>query len=324
MKKNIFLYPGQGAQFSGMLKEFCQKGSEDSVAANDVIALAEKITGENIRKYMWEISAEELARSDRSQIAICVMELALTASLKVCGTEGDVFAGFSLGEFAALYGSGVLSMEDTIYLVWQRGKIMQKVCDEIATTSVDGNLPGMTAVIGLSPEKVVAVVDSIPEGANGKDVFVANWNSLKQTVIAGTSEGLEKAEAVLKDGGARRVIRLKVAGPFHSPLMKKAANAFEPIMENVEFNEPTKILLSNVTGNVVKNPKEIKSNLLKHFVEGVRWTQESEVIANMIDYKNPNCSDYWKIYEVGPGNVLAGLWRDSGYAENISVNIVEI
>lgn len=322
--KNVFLFPGQGAQFPGMLKDFCKKGDEASVAANDVIALAEKITGENIREYMWAISAEEMARSDRSQLAITVMSLGMTAALKVRGIKPDVCAGFSLGEFSALYGSGVLSMDDTIKLVWQRGKIMQKLCDEIAQNSVDGKMPGMAAVIGLEPTKVLEIVNNIDFSVSGKNVFAANMNSPKQTVIAGSAEGLEKAEIALKEAGARRVIRLKVAGPFHSPLMEKAGEEFAKVLDDITFNNPNKILLSNVTGGEVKESITIKENLIKHFTHPVLWTDEEKVLSDLIDTKNPDVTSQWKIFEVGPGSVLSGLWRDSGYAENILCQAVEL
>lgn len=320
--KTVFLFPGQGAQFPGMLKDFCNKGDEESVAANDVIALAEKITGENIRQYMWDLSAEEMARSDRSQLAITVMSLAMTAALKVRGIEPDVCAGFSLGEFSALYGSGVLSMEDTIKLVWQRGKIMQSLCEEIAKNSSDGKMPGMAAVMGLDPEKIVEVVNGLDFAETGKNVFAANMNSPKQTVIAGSAEGLEMAEAALKEAGARRVIRLKVAGPFHSPLMEKAGKEFGKILEEVTFNNPKKILLSNVTGGEVKDAISIKENLIKHFTHPVLWTNEEKVLSELIDAKNSEVASQWKIFEVGPGSVLSGLWRDSGFSENISCEAV--
>lgn len=320
--KTVFLFPGQGAQFPGMLKDFCNKGDEESVAANDVIALAEKITGENIRGYMWDISAEEMARSDRSQLAITVMSLGMTAALKVRGVEPDVCAGFSLGEFSALYGSGVLSMEDTIKLVWQRGKIMQNLCEEIARNSVDGKMPGMAAVMGLEPNKVLDVVNALDFSIDGKNVFAANMNSPKQTVIAGSAEGLEKAESALKEAGARRVIRLKVAGPFHSPLMEKAGKEFARVLDEVTFNNPKKILLSNVTGGEVKDAISIKENLIKHFTHPVLWTDEERVLSDLIDAKNSEVASQWKIFEVGPGSVLSGLWRDSGFAENISCEAV--
>lgn len=320
--KTVFLFPGQGAQFPGMLKDFCNKGDEESVAANDVIALAEKITGENIRGYMWDISVEEMARSDRSQLAITVMSLGMTAALKVRGVEPDVCAGFSLGEFSALYGSGVLSMEDTIKLVWQRGKIMQNLCEEIARNSVDGKMPGMAAVMGLEPNKVLDVVNALDFSIGGKNVFAANMNSPKQTVIAGSAEGLEKAESALKEAGARRVIRLKVAGPFHSPLMEKAGKEFTRVLDEVTFNNPKKILLSNVTGGEVKDAISIKENLIKHFTHPVLWTDEERVLSDLIDAKNSEVASQWKIFEVGPGSVLSGLWRDSGFAENISCEAV--
>lgn len=330
-KKNVFLYPGQGAQFKGMIKDLCETKSEAGVAAMDVVMLAEKISGEPVRDYLWNTEAPELARSDRSQLAITTASLALTAALKVQGIEGDVFAGFSLGEFAALCSSGVVSIEDALKMVYKRGKIMQAVCDEIQTAAVksglalaadgagESNAPGMSAVIGLTPEKVCEVLKMLNSG----NVFAANLNSPKQTVIAGTSTDLAKAEEKLKEAGARRIVRLKVAGPFHSPLMQKAADLFKEVLVEVEFKNPAKTILSNVTGDVVTDADEIKRNLLLHFTHPVLWTSEEMKISKLIEADKTDVAENWKIFEVGPGNVLGGLWRDSGYAENISCESAE-
>lgn len=310
--KYAFLYPGQGAQFQGMMYDICGAYSE----AMAVVEKAEKITGVKISDYLWNIPAEELARSDRSQIAITVAELAVAAALKSRGIIGSVFAGFSLGEFAALCSAGVLSFEETVSVVFQRGLIMQKACEQIAESSA-GAVPGMAACIGLPPEKVIEVLEPLsavrPDGSGGI-AFAANMNSPKQTVVSATAEGLEQAEQLLKAAGARRFIRLKVAGPFHSPLMIKGAEEFARVLETVSFKNPAAgvVLLSNVTGAPCISGADAKDNAVRHFTNPVLWTTEERFIAEHIAASGGSAD--WRILEAGPGTVLGGLWRDSGYA----------
>lgn len=308
--KNVFIFPGQGAQKKGMIQDICEKYP---VAMKTVLD-AEKITGEKISDYLWNIEDSELSRSDRSQLAITTASLALVNVLKEKGYEANVCAGFSLGEFSALCAAGVLSFEETMKLVQQRGKIMQKVCDELAAKS-EGKPAGMAAVIGLTPDEVVAAVKPL---ADAGICFAANLNSPKQTVISGTFEGLAQAEELCTKAGCRRFIRLKVAGPFHSPLMKDAGDEFEKVLAEIEFKDPVAKLYSNVTGKLITTGKEAKELAVMHFTNPVKWTSEEAEIAEVIDYKNADCGNNWNIVEVGPGNVLSGLWRDSGFAENNS------
>lgn len=308
--KNVFLFPGQGAQKKGMLLDICQKYP----VAMKVVKEAEDITGEKISEYLWETEDSELARSDRSQLAITTASLALVQVLKEIGFEADICSGFSLGEFAALCTAGILSFEDTIKLVQKRGKIMQKTCDALAASS-NGREPGMAAVIGLTPEQVI---DAVKPLSDEGIAYAANLNSPKQTVISGTADGIEKAEALCTEKGCRRFIKLKVAGPFHSPLMAEAGKKFAEVLETVNFNDPVKTIFSNVTGKEIKTGKEAKELAVKHFTNPVKWTSEEAEIAKLIDYTDSECDSKCNIFEVGPGTVLSGLWRDSGYAENIS------
>lgn len=311
--KNVFFFPGQGAQTKGMIQDICDSYPEAMKVVKDV----ESITGESVSKYLWETEDAELARSDRSQLAITTASLAIVEALKTKGIQADICAGFSLGEFSALCIAGVMSFEDTIKVVQQRGKIMQETCEELSKQngSEGDTKPGMAAVIGLTPEQVASVIEPLRIAGIA---FPANMNSPKQTVISGTAEGLQKAEELCKSAGARRFIRLKVAGPFHSPLMKKAADEFSKVLDNVVFMDPKKILLSNVTGKQITIGEEAKQLAVKHFTHSVLWTSEEAEIAKLIDSSNPDCAKSFSIYEVGPGNVLSGLWRDSTFAEFIS------
>ena len=173
----------------------------------------------------------------------------------------------------------------------------------------------MAAVIGLTPEQVEAALQPL---VAEKCAYAANLNSPKQTVISGTAEGLEKAEALYKEAGCRRFIRLKVAGPFHSPLMAEAAAQFADVLATVAFKNPIKRLFSNVTGKEIRSGEEARVLAAKHFTHPVQWMSEESQIAEILGYQDENCSENWKILEVGPGSVLSGLWRDSGFSEHIS------
>ena len=311
-KKFAFLFPGQGAQEPGMLKDIC----EAFPVARKIIDKISEITGVDMPKLMWESEASVLSRSDNSQLAITA---ASVATMKVLEEKGVVPAsamGFSLGEFPALYAAGVLSFEDVIKVVQKRGQIMQAVCEQIASEN-EGHAPGMSAILGLAPEKVTEIANFI------ENVYAANLNSVKQTVISGTYDGLEAAEKAFADAGARRCVRLAVAGPFHSPLMQKAADEFEKAIADVTFNDPKIPLFSNVTGKQVMSGEEAKKSAVLHLTNPVRWTDEEAVLGAMM---TEDAGSEWKVIEVGPGRVLGGLWKQTEFGEKWvcdSVNTVD-
>ena len=316
--KNVFLFPGQGAQKKGMFLDICQKYPE----AMKTVRLAEEIAQEPVSEYMWETEEEELSRSDRSQFAMTTASLAVTNLLASKGIEADLCAGFSLGEFAALCTAGVLTFEETIRLVKERGVIMQKACEALSAASA-GSKPGMAAVIGLAPEQVEAAIAPL---AAEKCAYAANLNSPKQTVISGTAAGLDKAETLCKEAGCRRFIKLKVAGPFHSPLMAEAAAQFKEVLASVSFKDPQKRLFSNVIGREILSGEEARVLAAEHFTHPVQWMSEEAVIAGIIGYDDKNVSTRWRLFETGAGSVLSGLWRDSGFSAHIScvpLNTVE-
>ena len=312
MKKYAFLFPGQGAQVPGMIKDICDAYPE----ARKVVDEVSKITGVNMAELLWESDAAVLSRSDNSQLAITTASLAVIKVLESKGIKPSAVMGFSLGEFPALYAAGVLSFEDVIKVVRKRGQIMQATCEKIAKENED-HAPGMTAVIGLSPEQVTAITKDI------KDAYPANLNSPVQTVVSGTADALTELEAKAKEAGARRALRLAVAGPFHSPLMQEAADNFEKALADFTFNNPDKILFSNVTGKQAKDAAEIKKNAVLHLTNPVRWTDEEKVLNDLIADDKDN---EWELIEPGVGSVLSGLWTKSGYGEEIkcvSVNSAE-
>lgn len=304
-EKYAFLFPGQGAQAPGMVKDVAESFSSAKKVIDDVSS----IVNLDMAKLLWESDAAELSRSDNSQIAITAASLALMAALKDKNIEPSAAMGFSLGEFPALYAAGVLSFEDVVKVVRQRGLIMQKVCEEIAAKN-EGHAPGMTAVLGLPPEKVKEIASGI------KDAYAANMNSVKQTVVSGTFDALAAVEKAASEAGARRAVRLKVAGPFHSPLMQDAAVEFEKAIADVNFNDPKIKLFSNVTGKECVSGEEAKKSAVFHLTNPVLWTDEEDCLASVM---KADGFDKWAALEVGPGKVLSGLWGNTDYNASIAV-----
>lgn len=304
-EKYAFLFPGQGAQAPGMVKDVAESFSSAKKVIDDVSS----IVNLDMAKLLWESDAAELSRSDNSQIAITAASLALMAALKDKNIEPSAAMGFSLGEFPALYAAGVLSFEDVVKVVRKRGLIMQKVCEEIAAKN-EGHAPGMTAVLGLPPEKVKEIASGI------KDAYAANMNSVKQTVVSGTFDALAAVEKAASEAGARRAVRLKVAGPFHSPLMQDAAVEFEKAIADVNFNDPKIKLFSNVTGKECVSGEEAKKSAVLHLTNPVLWTDEEDCLASVM---KTDGFDKWAALEVGPGKVLSGLWGNTDYNASIAV-----
>jgi [acyl-carrier-protein] S-malonyltransferase len=280
----------------------------DSQKAKDLFALAGDIMGQDMEALIWDSDRETLKRSDISQPAITLVNLAAAALLEERGIIPRLCAGFSLGEYAALVCAGVITAEDCFRLVKERGRAMQDAADRIkAETPGQGAAPravsqasGMAAVIGLAPDRVEALIAEWKiEGLYG-----ANFNSPKQTVISGAAAALEEAADRFKEAGARRVLPLAVAGPFHSPLMAGAAAAFAPVLEAAVFKDPVIPCYSNVSGGLLGSGAEAKALALRHITEPVRWTAEEAAIAGYggID----------AVLETGPGKALQGFWRDAG------------
>lgn len=318
----VFLFPGQGAQYTGMGMDLYDADVDGSRGVRALFDLAGKIRGSDIRELL-NADAEILKRTDASQVAITVVSLAAARTLAARGIQPSACAGFSLGEYPALAVAGVISEADVISLTIERGRIMQSVADKIAASAADSGAPGMAAVLGLAPERVDEVVETVNQtierGLNAgkglfgtRHLFAANYNSPLQTVISGTAEALALAETAFKEAGARRVVRLKVAGPFHSPLMHEAGTEFSKLLEGVSFADPRIPLFSNVTGKRVQSGAEAKKCAVAHISNPVRWTSEEAEIASLIG--TPSGGTIPDLLEVGPGKVLSGLWADSRLA----------
>jgi [acyl-carrier-protein] S-malonyltransferase len=200
-------------------------------------------------------------------------------------------AGFSLGEYAALYEAGVIRLEDLFPIVQARGNLMEKASRNL--DSATGN-PGMAAVIGLDYDGVKKALSGL-EG-----VYLANYNSPTQIVVSGTFDGLERAEPVFEEAGARRFIPLKVSGPFHSPLLEEARAGLEEELAKYEFSDPTIPVFANVTGQRIESGTQAKELCVKQVVSSVRWVDEINSILS---------AGFDRFVEAGPGTVLAGLLK---------------
>jgi [acyl-carrier-protein] S-malonyltransferase len=275
-----YIFPGQGAQFSGMGKDLYEKSAE----AKSLFEKANDILGYKITDIMFSGSDEDLRQTKVTQPAIFLHSVILARTL---GNEfqPDMVAGHSLGEFSALVANKALSFEDGLKLVYARAMAMQKACEAEPST--------MAAILGLDDETVEKTLENINEV-----VVPANYNSPGQLVISGSVNGISVACDRLKEAGARRALPLKVGGAFHSPLMEPARVELADAIENTTFNQPICPVYQNVNALPVTNPIEIKKNLIAQLTSPVRWTQ---TVQNMIH-------DGAKIFiELGPGNVLQGL-----------------
>ena len=275
-----YVFPGQGAQFTGMGKDLY----ETSALAKELFEKANAILGFRITDIMFEGTAEELKETKVTQPAVFLHSVILAKTLGE-DFKPEMVAGHSLGEFSALVANGALSFEDGLKLVSQRALAMQKACEIKAST--------MAAVLGLADtivEEVCASIDGI--------VVAANYNCPGQLVISGETSAVEKACEAMKVAGAKRALLLPVGGAFHSPMMEPAREELAAAIEMTTFSTPTCPVYQNVTAAAVSDPAEIKKNLIIQLTAPVKWTQS---VQQMI--KDGATS----FTEVGPGKVLAGL-----------------
>ncbi|GAA3780248.1 ACP S-malonyltransferase [Corallibacter vietnamensis] len=277
---NAYIFPGQGAQFSGMGLDLY----EQSTLAQELFEKANNILGFSITDTMFEGSADDLKQTKVTQPAIFLHSVILAKTLGD-SFKPDMVAGHSLGEFSALVANGALNFEDGLKLVSQRALAMQKACELQPST--------MAAVLGLDDaivEKVCANTDGI--------VVAANYNCPGQLVISGEVEAINKACEALKAEGARRALVLPVGGAFHSPLMEPAREELAAAIENTAFSKPICPIYQNVSTTAVTDENTIKANLISQLTAPVKWTQS---VQQMI-------TDGATLFtEVGPGNVLQGL-----------------
>jgi [acyl-carrier-protein] S-malonyltransferase len=282
-----FLFPGQGAQYPGMGKDLFDTYQE----VKDLFKAASDAVGYDVAQVIFEGSEEELKQTDKTQMAVTLVNLASAAALSARGIVPGRCAGFSLGEYASLVTAGVIPLEQVFDVVRARGEIMEAVSRTVDTPEGPA---GMAAAIGLDFSSVKEVLENVP------DAYPGIYNSPSQTVVSGTAEGLTAAEAALKAAGVKRYIRLKVSGPFHCPLMADARSQFEEILSGVAFADPKVPVYSNVSGDIIKTGEEARKLCLDQLVQTVLWTNEMESLVR---------DGAGAFLEVGPGTVLGGLWK---------------
>jgi [acyl-carrier-protein] S-malonyltransferase len=278
---NAYVFPGQGAQFSGMGKELYQNSS----LVKNLFDEANQILGFEITQIMFEGTDEQLKQTNVTQPAIFLHSVAVIKNL------GDAFkpamvAGHSLGEFSALVANQTLTFQDALRLVARRADAMQKACERQPST--------MAAVLGLEDK----IVEEVCAAITNHVVVAANYNCPGQLVISGSIEGINEACEKLKAAGAKRALVLQVGGAFHSPLMMPAQQELEKAISETLFSNPICPVYQNFTAKAVSDPTAIKNNLIAQLTAPVKWTQTVEqMIADGATH----------FYEAGPGKVLQGL-----------------
>ncbi|EHQ43158.1 ACP S-malonyltransferase [Myroides odoratus] len=274
-----YVFPGQGAQFTGMGKDLY----ESSAIAKELFDKANDILGFNITDIMFEGTAEQLKETKVTQPAVFLHSVILAKTIENFNPE--MVAGHSLGEFSALVANGTLAFEDALKLVYQRAMAMQKACEITPST--------MAAVLGLED----AIVEQVCSEIDGV-VVAANYNCPGQLVISGETTAVEKACEKLKEAGAKRALLLPVGGGFHSPMMEPARTELAAAIEATTFNQPSCPVYQNVPAHAVSDPEVIKNNLIVQLTAPVKWTQ---AVQQMI------ADGATSFTEVGPGKVLTGL-----------------
>ena len=281
MKKIAFIFPGQGSQYVGMGKDFY----ETFPCAKEMIDLAEKVSGIPMKELLFEEN-ENINITKYTQIAMLADELAIWSVLREKGVESAVNAGLSLGEYAALVASGVMTPEDAFRVVTKRGEFMQEA---VPTGGA------MTAVLGAD----TAVIENICEETEGI-VSIANYNCPGQIVITGEQKAVDTAAAALKEAGAKRCTPLNVSGPFHSAMLLPAGEKLAAELEQVEIHKIVVPYITNVTADYVTDSSQVKELLKKQISSSVRWQQSVErMIADGVE----------AFIEIGPKKSLCGFMK---------------
>lgn len=281
MSRIAFLYPGQGAQEAGMAKDFY----ENSPEARELFDQASEMLDLDLRKLCFEEN-DLLDKTEYTQAAMVAACLAITGELKKRGLHPDMTAGLSLGEYCAIAAAGGMCDMDAVRTVRARGIFMEHAAPE--------GIGAMSAILGMENSSVEKVMQEI-DGA-----YIANYNCPGQIVITGEKEAVERAGKALKEAGARKVLPLKVSGPFHSPMMENAGEKLKKVLEEVTLKKPSVPYVTNVTAELVTEKEPIRELLVKQVSSSVRWEQSiRNMIAEGID----------TFVEIGPGKTLSSLMK---------------
>ncbi|MEF9917149.1 MAG: ACP S-malonyltransferase [Lachnospiraceae bacterium] len=289
MNKIAFIYPGQGAQKTGMGKDFY----EQSKTAREVYDTASCLLNMDMKALCFE-EDERLHITEYTQAALVTTCLAMTKVVMEQGLKPDVTAGLSLGEYPAIVTAGGMSLEDAIMTVRKRGILMQ--------SAVPLGTGAMAAILGMTGEAVEEVIQKI------KDVTIANYNCPGQIVITGRTDAIKEAMDQLKNNGAKRTVLLQVSGPFHSPMLQEAGRELGSVLEQVTFSELKIPYVTNVTAEYVENIQDTKQLLEEQVASSVKWQQSVEhMIKQGVD----------TFVEIGPGRTLAGFMKKINREVNI-------
>lgn len=284
MSKIAFLFPGQGSQFIGMGKELY----EQVPAAKRLFDEADETLETKLSSLIFEGDAEELTLTYNAQPALLTTSIAVLEKFKESGITPDFTAGHSLGEYSALVAAGALSFKDAVYTVRKRGEFMNE--------AVPAGEGAMAAILGMDAEALKQVTDKVTE--EGNLVQLANLNCPGQIVISGTAKGVELASELAKENGAKRAIPLEVSGPFHSELMKPAAEKLKEVLDACDIKDADVPVISNVSADVMTEKADIKEKLIEQLYSPVRFEESiNKLIAEGVT----------TFIEIGPGKVLSGL-----------------
>ncbi len=289
-----FLFPGQGSQNIGMGKDIY----EEYEAVKKIYNKVQELTGIDIAQISFEGPEEKLNETKYTQLAILTMSLAILEILKSNNIVAEMSAGLSLGEYTAIINSGAISFEEGVKLVQKRGEYMQNLLPK-------GNWQ-MSAIMGLTDEQVEEVCKKVKSGF----VVPANYNCVGQIAISGEKEGIEEAGNIAKEMGAKKVISLKTAGPFHTEKLIESSKALRKELEKITINDFKTKVIKNIDGEIYKNTDDVKDILAKHIINPVRF---SKTIQNMLE----NGIDTF--IEIGPGKALSGFVKRTPTDKEIKI-----